>query len=203
MATDARILRDPMAPVSVRLVRARQLIATPALTADLRHMTATWEGGGLRVWMAALPRLLVQGRFRTVVYYRVGSWLFQRRAIPLALWLQSRGQRASGAEIHPAARIGPGFNLVHGGGVVIGHDVVAGRDLVVYQGVTLGHGSDAAGQPHLGDGVRLFAQATVLGAVRMGDGSKAGAKALVLADVPAGEQVIGIWGRSAAAEPTR
>ena len=93
--------------------------------------------------------------------------------------------RTAGAELHPAAQIGPGFALVHSVRIVIGHEVRAGRDLV-YQGVTIGHGGAGEGQPTLGDGVRIGAGAKVLATIRSGDGARVGANAVVLADVPAG-----------------
>ena len=167
------------------------------LTADMRHMTAAWDASPAGIWARTAPRLLCQGRFRTVLLYRVSQGLHRSGWKLLALWLQSRGQRATGAEIHPAARIGPGFNLVHGGGVVVGHEVVAGRDLVLYQGVTLGHGPSGSGQPRLEDGVRIYAGAVIIGPVSVGDGVVIGANAVVLADVPAGVHVVGVWKESA------
>ena len=125
--------------------------------------------------------------------YRLSSAVEARGWRALALWLQSRGQRATGAEIHPAAVIGPGLNLAHGGGVVVGHEVVAGVDLVLYQSVTLGHGPAGAGQPTVGDRVRIFAGAVVLGPINIGDDAVIGANAVVLADVPAAAVATGVW----------
>ncbi len=167
--------------------------ALVVMTADLRHMTASWDASSRGVWEAALPRILVQGRFRTVLLFRLSALAHESGWRGLALWLQSRGQRATGAELHPAAKIGPGFSLAHGSGVVVGHQVRAGSGLVLFQGVTLGHGRDGAGQPQLGDRVRIFAGAVVIGPVRVGDGAVIGANAVVIADVPAGARVVGVW----------
>lgn len=141
----------------------------------------------------ALPRLALYPRMRAVVAFRMSAWCWGHRLRPFALWLQARTIRSAGAEIHPAARIGPGFALMHSVGVVVGHEVVAGRDLVVYQGVTLGHGGSGVGQPSLGDGVRIGAGATVLGAIKVGDGARIAAHSLVLADVPSGARIRGVW----------
>lgn len=139
--------------------------------------------------LRAAPRVLLQGRFRGLVLFR----LSQRMPWPLALWLQSRVLRACGADLHPRCEIGPGLNLVHTTGTVIGHGVRAGRDLTLYQGVTLGHGREGVGQPNIGNRVRIFAGATVLGPVVIGDDAQIGAHALVLADVAAGAHVTGVW----------
>jgi serine O-acetyltransferase len=54
----------------------------------------------------------------------------------------------TGIDIHPGARIGPGFFIDHGTGVVIGETCDIGANVKLYQGVTLGALSfprDAAG----------------------------------------------------------
>jgi serine O-acetyltransferase len=80
----------------------------------------------------------------------------------------------TGIDIHPGARIGPGFFIDHGTGVVIGETCDIGRNVKLYQGVTLGALSfprDAAGNiirgmkrhPTLEDDVVIYANATILG----------------------------------------
>jgi len=80
----------------------------------------------------------------------------------------------TGIDIHPGARIGHGFFIDHGTGVVIGETCDIGRNVKLYQGVTLGALSfprDAAGNiirgmkrhPTLEDDVVVYANATILG----------------------------------------
>jgi len=80
----------------------------------------------------------------------------------------------TGIDIHPGAKIGPGFFIDHGTGVVIGETTEIGKNVKLYQGVTLGALSfprDAAGQiirgkkrhPTLEDEVVVYANATILG----------------------------------------
>ncbi|HLW66514.1 MAG TPA: serine acetyltransferase [Gemmataceae bacterium] len=80
----------------------------------------------------------------------------------------------TGIDIHPGAKIGPGFFIDHGTGVVIGETTVIGTNVKLYQGVTLGALSfprDANGQiirgkkrhPTLEDEVVVYANATILG----------------------------------------
>ncbi len=80
----------------------------------------------------------------------------------------------TGIDIHPGARIGPGFFIAHGTGAVIGETCDIGRNVKLYQGVTLGALSfprDAAGNiirgmkrhPTLEDDVVVYANATILG----------------------------------------
>ncbi len=44
----------------------------------------------------------------------------------------------TGIEIHPGAKIGKGFFIDHGMGVVIGETTIIGNNVTLYQGVTLG-----------------------------------------------------------------
>jgi serine O-acetyltransferase len=80
----------------------------------------------------------------------------------------------TGIDIHPGARIGPGFFIDHGTGVVIGETCEIGPHVTIYQGVTLGALSfprDSAGNiirgkkrhPTLEHHVVVYANATVLG----------------------------------------
>ncbi len=80
----------------------------------------------------------------------------------------------TGIDIHPGAKIGPGFFIDHGTGVVIGETCVIGSNVKLYQGVTLGALSfkkDADGElvrgtkrhPTLEDDVIVYANATILG----------------------------------------
>jgi len=180
-------------PVAVNRERCATLRAVPALIEDLRHMTAAWGQSPSRVLVGSLIRLPLYPRIGAVMSYRASSWCWDKGLRPLALWLQASSIRSSGAEIHPAARLGPGLAIIHSVGIVIGHEVVAGENLVIYQGVTLGHTGTGPGQPRIGDGVRIGAGAKVLGPVVIGDGAWIGANAVVLADVPAGVVATGIW----------
>jgi serine O-acetyltransferase len=80
----------------------------------------------------------------------------------------------TGIDIHPGARIGTGFFIDHGTGVVIGETCEIGRNVKLYQGVTLGALSfprDTDGHiirgkkrhPTLEDDVVVYANATILG----------------------------------------
>ncbi|WP_340819960.1 serine O-acetyltransferase EpsC [Methanolobus sp. WCC4] len=81
---------------------------------------------------------------------------------------------AVGIDIHPGARIGKGFFIDHGTGVVIGETCEIGDNVRIYQGVTLGSLSfpkDEAGNiirdrkrhPTIEDDVIIYSSATILG----------------------------------------
>lgn len=156
-----------------------------AFRADVEAMVG---GGGLT---RTIARAVVFPQVRAVAYYRAGHALARRGLLPLAYLLRSRALAKTGAEINPLAVIGPGFNLVHTAGVVIGPHVTIGARAWLFQGVTLGCGS-RPGQPTIGDDVLLGAGAKVLGGVSIGDRAKVGANAVVTHDVPADATAVGM-----------
>ncbi|MEA2150285.1 MAG: serine O-acetyltransferase, partial [Solirubrobacteraceae bacterium] len=111
--------------------------------------------------------------------------------VPRSLSLLSR--TLTGIEIHPAARIGQGFFIDHGAGVVIGETAEIGDDVTLYQGVTLGGTGFATGKRHptLEDNVTIGAGAKLLGAITVGHGAKVGANTVVIQDVPPNTTVVG------------
>ena len=106
----------------------------------------------------------------------------------------------TGIDIHPGARIGQGFFIDHGTGVVIGETAVIGNNVTIYQGVTLGAMSfrhDERGRvikggkrhPTIEDDVTIYAEATILGDITIGRGSVVSGNAWVTHSVPPGSVV--------------
>src|ERR687893_2710731 len=114
---------------------------------------------------------------------------------PRALAYASR--LLTGIEIHPAARIGRGFFIDHGMGVVIGETAEIGNYVTLFQGVTLGGTGKERGKRHptLGNHVVVGAGAKILGGIRIGDNVKVGANSVVLKSVPANSTVTGVPAR--------
>ena len=111
--------------------------------------------------------------------------------------VSQRGVRKTGIEIHPGARIGRGFFIDHGNGVIIGETTVIGDNVTLYQGVTLGGTGKEHGKRHptIGNNVMISAGAKVLGSFTIGDNSKIGAGSVVLSEVPPCSTVVGVPGR--------
>ena len=144
-----------------------------------------------------LEVILTYAGFHALLAYRVAHRLkssgvpFLPRAISqLARWL-------TGVEIHPSAKIGTGFFIDHGMGVVIGETAEIGDYVTLFQGVTLGGTGKERGKRHptLGNHVVVGAGAKILGGIKIGDNVKIGANSVVLKNVPPNSTVIGVPGR--------
>ncbi|MEA2369638.1 MAG: serine O-acetyltransferase [Solirubrobacteraceae bacterium] len=111
--------------------------------------------------------------------------------VPRTIAMISRA--ATGIEIHPAAKIGPGVFIDHGSGVVIGETAEIGRDVTIYQGVTLGGTGFASGKRHptVQDNVTIGSGAKLLGPITVGHGAKVGANSVIVRDVPPNSTVVG------------
>ncbi len=109
-----------------------------------------------------------------IATHRIAHSLYASGVPFLPRMMSERAHSNTGIDIHPGAKIGKGFFIDHGTGVVIGETTVIGDQVKIYQGVTLGalsFPSDEQGQPIKGikrhpnieDNVTIYAQATILG----------------------------------------
>ncbi|RJQ43258.1 MAG: serine O-acetyltransferase [Gaiellales bacterium] len=132
-----------------------------------------------------------------VMMHRVAHMLYEQNLPVVPRILSQVNRFVTGIEIHPAARIGEGFFIDHGAGVVIGETTEVGNNVTIYQGVTLGGTGKETGKRHptLKDNVTIGAGAKVLGSVTVGENAKIGAGSIVIHDVPADSTVVGNPGR--------
>jgi len=132
-----------------------------------------------------------------LAFHRLAHRLWKAGWTSLARFVSHASRFATGIEIHPAARLGPGLFIDHGMGVVIGETAEVGENVTLLQGVTLGGTSLRREKRHptLGDHVVVGAGATVLGAITVGDRSRIGAGSVVVRDVPANAVVVGVPGK--------
>jgi serine O-acetyltransferase len=130
-------------------------------------------------------------------FYRIAHWFWRHHLHWLGRLTSHLGRFLSGIEIHPGARIGPGFFIDHGMGVVIGETAELGSNVTLYHGVTLGGTSWKKGKRHptLGDDVVVGAGAKILGPITIGARTRVGANAVVVKDVPPDSVVVGVPGR--------
>ncbi len=147
--------------------------------------------------MKASTVILTYAGFHAILLHRLSHWFWQK-GVPLLPWLISYFSRfLTGIEIHPAAKIGKGFFIDHGMGVVIGETTEIGENVTLFQGVTLGGTGKQRGKRHptIGHHVMIGAGAKVFGPITVGDHVKIGANAVVLESVPPNSTVVGIPGK--------
>ena len=144
-----------------------------------------------------LDVLLSYPGFHAIVAHRFIHELNKSGLPLLPRFLAHLSRGATGIEIHPAAKIGHGFFIDHGMGVLIGATAEVGNDVTLYKNVTLGGTSLGPGKRHptIGNDVVIGTNASVLGAIFVGDGARIGAHSVVVRDVPPNATVVGIPGR--------
>ena len=146
---------------------------------------------------SVLEVILTYPGFHAIASHRVAHRLY-RWHIPFLPRLISQVSRAiTGIEIHPAARIGKGFFIDHGMGVVVGETTIIGDNITLFQGVTLGGTGKERGKRHptLGNNVVAGTGSKILGNITVGDNVLIGANAVVIKSVPPDSTVVGIPGR--------
>ncbi|MCK5433752.1 MAG: serine O-acetyltransferase [Dehalococcoidales bacterium] len=146
---------------------------------------------------STLEVLLAYPGFHARQYHRLAHTLFRWHIPVLPRLLSHISRFLTGIEIHPGAKIGEGFFIDHGMGVVIGETSEIGDNVTLYQGVTLGGTSHQRTKRHptLGDNVVVGVGAQLIGAITIGDNTKVGAGSVVVTSVPANATVVGVPGR--------
>jgi len=134
--------------------------------------------------------------FHAIVVHRIAHLLYEQEVPLIPRIMSEQAHSQTGIDIHPGAKIGPGFFIDHGTGVVIGETCIIGRNVKLYQGVTLGAKSfpkDAQGNPikgikrhpEVGDNVTIYAGATILGGdTLIGAGSEIGGNVWLTHSIP-------------------
>ena len=135
-----------------------------------------------------------------IIYHRIAHAIYMLGGRFLARLFSDIAHARTGIDIHPAARIGEGFFIDHGTGVVIGETAIIGNSVRLYQAVTLGARSfpvDEAGNlikgeprhPIIEDNVVIYSGATVLGRVTVGRDSVIGGNVWLTRSVPPGSVI--------------
>ena len=145
----------------------------------------------------AFEIILTYSGLHAVLAYRVSHWFYKHKLFTIARVISQTARFLTGIEIHPGAKIGKGFFIDHGMGVVIGETTEIGDNCLIYQGVTLGGTGKERGKRHptLGNNVMVGAGARVLGPIRIGNNVKVAAGAVVLEPVPDNCTCVGVPAR--------
>lgn len=135
---------------------------------------------------------------RAIIHHRIAHALHGLGARFVARIIAALAHSTTGIDIHPGARIGPGFFMSRGMGIVIGETAVIGENVCLHQGVTLGDSemAQAAGSlrrtlrhPIIEDNVVIHAGASILGRITIGAGSIIGGNVWLTRSIPPGSAV--------------
>ena len=137
---------------------------------------------------------------KAIAIQRLAHVLYEAKIPFIPRMMTEYAHAVTGIDIHPGARIGKGFFIDHGTGVVIGETAVLGEKVRIYQGVTLGAVSfpkDACGalikgqkrHPTIGNNVIIYSGASVLGDIIIGDNSVIGGNVWLTESLPAGTKI--------------
>lgn len=137
---------------------------------------------------------------KAIAIQRLAHVLYEAKIPLIPRMMTEYAHSVTGIDIHPGARIGKGFFIDHGTGVVIGETAVIGEQVRIYQGVTLGAVSfpkDACGalikgqkrHPTIGNNVIIYSGASVLGDIVIGDNSVVGGNVWLTESLPPGTKI--------------
>lgn len=172
---------------------------TAVRTSVVEDVRAAYDGDPSALTYAevklAFPGMLA------VVSHRIAHELYKLN-VPIVPRLMSEWTHTqTGVDINPGARIGQGFFIDHGTGVVIGETTIIGDRVKIYQGVTLGARSFALDDrgfpikhikrhPTVEHDVVIYANAIILGGdTVIGAGSTIGGGVFLMDSVPPGSFV--------------
>lgn len=143
--------------------------------------------------LAPLELILYAGTW-SIFFHRIAYLLFVLKIPFIPRLISQMGRFLTGIEIHPGAKIGYGFFIDHGNGVVIGETAEIGNNVLIFHQVTLGSKggiSTDKRHPTIGNNVTIGAGAKVLGAINVGDNSIVGAGSIVTKDIPDNSTAVG------------
>ena len=117
-----------------------------------------------------LEAVICSSGLHAIWCYRLSHWLWQHKFYLLARIISQTARFLTGIEIHPGAKIGTGFMIDHGMGVVIGETTEIGNNVTLYHDVTLGgrkmfdeHGKRLEKRhPTIGNNVTIGSNAIVI-----------------------------------------
>lgn len=167
---------------------------------NLREDWGRWAEGASR---SHAPRTLLTQGFWASSEYRFGHWV--RNGAPawarlpllvVSVFTHLLIEITTGISISPSARIGPGLQVGHFGGIFVNGRATIGAGCTLGHDVTIGQDVDPPfGIPTIGRGVYIAPGAKIFGDITIGDHVAIGANAVVRDSVPDRGIAVGIPAR--------
>jgi serine O-acetyltransferase len=141
--------------------------------------------------------LLTYAGIWSIFFHRISHLLYVLKIPFIPRFISQVSRFLTGIEIHPGAKIGKGFFIDHGSGVVIGETAEVGNNVLLFHQVTLGGVSQSSGKRHptIGNNVIIGTGAKILGAITINDNTQIGAGTIITKDIPSHSVVVGNPGK--------
>ena len=136
-----------------------------------------------------------KGKF-FLFFFRISSFFLRNKALriiglPVRALYAFLIQWVMGIDIFDATRIGVGFNVYHGQGLVVNKKAVIGDFVTVRHNTTIGNARKNGGSPVIGNHVDIGANVVIIGEIKIGDNAVIAAGSVVIKDVPPNTIVAG------------
>ena len=112
-----------------------------------------------------------------------GSFFLKVIGMPVRVFYKILIQWFFGIDIPDTTKIGKGFKLYHGQGLIIHKDVIIGDNVSIRHNTTIGLAYENGGCPKINNNVTIGANSVVIGGIEIGDNSIIGAGSVVVKDV--------------------
>lgn len=131
-----------------------------------------------------------------VLFLRTSSFFAQNIFLkiigfPIRLFYKILVQWILDCDISDTTKIGAGFSIFHGQGLIVNSDVVIGQYVTIRQNTTIGNSKKNSKCPIIGDNVEIGANTVIIGDIKIGNHSIIGAGSVVVKDVPSNSTVVG------------
>lgn len=162
-----------------------------------------YRPGAKPSWLKVLARGVSNPGLFACVVLRAQQCAFRKGRVRRAFLWRSVGMYLFSADFVPGMDIGPGFNLPHPAGTVIGNGLRMGANVTFGGAVTAGVQQPdtppgEAGFPVVGDGAIVLANAVLVGPVNVGNYAQIGANSVLLSDAPDFAVMFGVPARRVA-----
>ena len=142
---------------------------------------------------------LLKGNTKGVIFiicFRLTSFFLKNRTLkvvgyPIMIAYRIIFPWILGIDVAAKTKIGIGFNVYHGQGLVINSDTLIGENVTVRQNTTIGSAKSNGKSPVLEDRVDVGANAVIIGEIIIGEGSIIAAGSVVVHNVPRNVLVAG------------
>ncbi|WP_018357329.1 serine O-acetyltransferase [Porphyromonas levii] len=150
-----------------------------------------YTGGGYKHSFLRITLTALIGRYNGFTYTFWMRFAARRDFLyPFFFFIVWRLQKRYHIQINPKARIGYGFYIGHGVGLVVNWSATIGNNVNMSQFSTVGTNRGKAAT--IGDNVYVGPSVCIVGGVHIGNNSSIGAGAVVVKDVPENATVGGV-----------